>query len=266
LDDKKMPTIALAPATEVALPVAERTYVFKIGPNALDSAALLGTELKADGVQRIALLTTSDRDGTDSANAITAQLRGRIELVSRKTFKSTDTDLTQQVQDAVDNDPDAIVVSAFPSQADAVAQAARAINFPGKIYFDSTAAGDLFLAGSKAGSEGVRMIAPQTMVIDDVIATSPAKTDRKNWFAAYTSKYGTFSGFSTYAADAVQLVANTVTATGGTDHAKMKVAMESAQFEGLSGPLQFTPDNHSGLMPQALTTLIVRSGRWRLLA
>ena len=37
-----------------------------------------------------------------------------------------------------------------------------------------------------------------------------------------------------------------------------------AQADGLSGTIRITPANHSGLMPQALTLLVARSGRWRL--
>jgi len=33
----------------------------------------------------------------------------------------------------------------------------------------------------------------------------------------------------------------------------------------LFGPIRLTPANHSGLMPQALTVLVARGGRWRLL-
>jgi branched-chain amino acid transport system substrate-binding protein len=41
--------------------------------------------------------------------------------------------------------------------------------------------------------------------------------------------------------------------------------LETSQTDGLAGPIRLTPDNHSGLMPQALTLLVARSGRWRLL-
>jgi branched-chain amino acid transport system substrate-binding protein len=41
--------------------------------------------------------------------------------------------------------------------------------------------------------------------------------------------------------------------------------MESAAFDGLAGQIRFTPDNHSGIMPQSLTTVVTRAGRWRLL-
>ena len=108
------------------------------------------------------------------------------------------------------------------------------------------------------------MVAPQTLVIDDVVATTPAKTARKRWFDDYTSKFGTFSGYSAYAADAIDVLVNAVRSVGGPLHQRMHDAMESMVSEGLSGQLRFTPDNHSGLRSQGLTTVVARSGRWRL--
>jgi branched-chain amino acid transport system substrate-binding protein len=41
--------------------------------------------------------------------------------------------------------------------------------------------------------------------------------------------------------------------------------MENAQFDGVSGPLRFTPEQHSGLMPQALISVVAQENRWRVL-
>ena len=110
------------------------------------------------------------------------------------------------------------------------------------------------------------MVAPQSLVIEDVIANTPAKTDRRNWFNAYTSKYGGFSGYSLYAADATQIIANVFASTSGGDHQQLRDALENTQFDGVSGPLRFTPGQHSGLMPQALTAVVAQDNRWRLLS
>ena len=55
-----------------------------------------------------------------------------------------------------------------------------------------------------------------------------------------------------------------VASTGGSDHQRLRDAIENAQFDGVSGPLRFTPEQHSGLMPQALTTVVDAAYRWRL--
>ncbi len=79
--------------------------------------------------------------------------------------------------------------------------------YRGRLFFDATAAGDLFL-GSGDGStpDGSTMVFTQTMVIDDVIATTPAKAARKQWFRDYTARWGSYYGIASFAADALQLV------------------------------------------------------------
>jgi branched-chain amino acid transport system substrate-binding protein len=50
----------------------------------------------------------------------------------------------------------------------------------------------------------------------------------------------------------------------GTNRSGIRDVIETSQVDGLSGAIRLTPDNHSGLMPQSLTLLVARSGRWRL--
>jgi len=267
IDDKQLPTVTLAPATGVVRPVADRRYVFKLGPNAADSATVLAGLLRDEGIRTAALLSTDDVNGADAVAALTAQTsRASVNLVSRQTFRPTDTDLSQPVHNALTKNPAALVVSAFPAQAALVARTARDAGYNGRLFFDATAAGDLFLDGdAAAAAEGAIMVAPQTLVIGDVVATTPAKTARKRWFDDYTSKFGGFSGYSTYAADAIQLLVDAVHIADGPKHRKMRDVMEDSAFDGLCGQVRFTPDNHSGLRPQSLTSVVARSGRWRLL-
>jgi len=56
-----------------------------------------------------------------------------------------------------------------------------------------------------------------------------------------------------------------VTSTGSADHDRLRDAMENSQFDGVAGPLRFTPQQHSGLMPQALVAVKAEQSRWRLL-
>ena len=90
----------------------------------------------------------------------------------------------------------------------------------------------------------------------------PARGPKKLWEADGGD------GYSSFAADAVQLIADAELRAGGepgkVDRNALRDVLETAQLDGLSGPIRMTPDNHSGLMPQALTTLVARGGRWRL--
>ncbi|HKO33069.1 MAG TPA: ABC transporter substrate-binding protein, partial [Candidatus Limnocylindria bacterium] len=139
-----------------------------------------------------------------------------------------------------------------------------AAKFTGRMYYDAAAAGDLFIPqNAAAASENATMVFTQTLAIDDVVATTPAKAARKQWFRDYTSRWGSYSGVAAFAADAADLIASGV-AQAGTDRNRVRDILETSQIDGLSGPIRITPDNHSGLMPQALTLLVARSGRWRL--
>ncbi|HEX5597200.1 MAG TPA: ABC transporter substrate-binding protein [Micromonosporaceae bacterium] len=270
VNEKRVPTIALAASDEVANPVAERRYLFKLAPNASDNAAALVAELKHQRISKVSLLYTDDGYGHEGKQAMEGELqKAKIKLDRSEHVKVTDNDVSNVVGDLVARKPGALVIWATAEQANLASVAARDAAFNGKLFFDAGAAGGLFL-GTKVAKQtnGATMVFTQTMVIDDVIATTPAKAARKQWFRDYTARYGGYNGFSSFAADAVQLITEAVNKAGSTsdkvNRNGIRDVLETSQMEGLSGPIRMTPDNHSGLMPQALTMLVARNGRWRL--
>ncbi len=268
INDKGIPTIALTATDRVANPVADRRFLFKLGPNSADSAAALIAELQrpaAGKTEKVALLHTEDYYGTDAKARLDTKLKEvGIDVSGIAAVKPTATDITQAVGTLADGEPDAMVFLVGPEQAGLAATAAKAAKYEGRVYFDAAAAGDLFIPQkASAASENATMVFTQTLAIDDVVATTPAKAARKQWFRDYTSRYGSYSGVAAFAADAVDLIADGVT-QAGTDRNRVRDILETSQIDGLSGPIRMTPDNHSGLMPQALTLLVARSGRWRL--
>ncbi|MFC4146248.1 ABC transporter substrate-binding protein [Micromonospora mangrovi] len=267
--DKRIPTIALASASGITEPVAERRYVFKLAPNAADSAATLTNELTRRGIRKVAVLNSADTYGQEGLSALRNQFaRTGIKLLRAESVRTTDTDVSSQVGALVGRKPDALVVWTPPEQASLAAANAQQAKFTGSLFFDASAAGDLFLGGSARSVERATLVFTQTMVIDDVIATTPAKAARRQWFQDYTARFGSYNGYSSFAADAVQLIADAELRAGGAagkvDREAVRDVLETSQLDGLSGPIRMTPDNHSGLMPQALTTLVARGGRWRL--
>ena len=267
VDDRRVPTIALAAADQVANPVAERRHLFKIAPNAADSAAALVAELKRAKTQRVAALYTDDLYGRGGEAAMAAELtKAGIAVTATSRVRPTDNDITQAVGTLTDSEPDALVVWTAADQATLAATSAKKAQFAGRLYFDAAAAGELFLPRQAAkATNGATMVFTQILVIDDVIATTPAKAARKQWFRDYTSRYGSYSGSAAFAADAVQLISNAIGKVGG-NRDRIREVLETSQMDGLSGPIRLTPDNHSGLMPQALAPLVARNGRWRLVS
>ncbi|MEH1167918.1 ABC transporter substrate-binding protein [Micromonospora sp. CPCC 205539] len=269
INENKIPTIALAASGAIVSPVTDRRYVFKLGPNAADSAAALTTELRRKGLRKVGLLYSGDDYGREGVAALEKELdKVSIKVTRKESVKTTDTDVSQQVRRLAGGKPGALVIWTPPEQAALAATSAQQAAFTGSLFFDPGAAGDLFLGASARATEKATLIFTQTMVIDDVIATTPAKAARRQWFQDYTARFGGYNGSSSFAADAIQLIADAELRAGGpagqVDRNGIRDVLETSQMDGLSGPIRMTPDNHSGLMPQALTTLVARNGRWRL--
>lgn len=269
IGEKRIPTVALASSGEVTEPVAERRYVFKLAPNAADSAAALTTELTRRNIRKVAVLHSADKYGQEGLAALNSEFtKAGIRMARAESVRTTDTEVSTQIDSLVDKKPEALIVWTPPEQASLAATTARQSRYNGALFFDASAAGDLFLGASARSTERATLIFTQTMVIDDVIATTPAKAARRQWFQEYTARFGGYNGYSSFAADAVQLIADAELRAGGepgkVDRNALRDVLETAQLDGLSGPIRMTPDNHSGLMPQALTTLVARGGRWRL--
>ncbi|MDG4793980.1 ABC transporter substrate-binding protein [Micromonospora sp. WMMD1082] len=269
VNEKQIPTIALAAAGAVASPVAERRYMFKLAPNAADNAATLTDQLRRRNIDTIGLLRSEDAYGQEGATALRREFdKVGIQVLAEASVRGTDTELDGQAGTLVAAEPDALVIWAPPEQAMLATSAVKAAGFTGALFLDASAAGDLFLGAAAKAAERATLVFTQTMVIDDVIATTPAKAARRQWFQDYTARFGGYHGSASFAADAVQLIADAELRSGGAvgevDRNALRDVLETSQLDGLTGPIRMTPDNHSGLMPQALTTLVARNGRWRL--
>ncbi len=273
-NSKQVPLISLAPATSITQPTEAgvRNFVFKVGPNGTDNVRALVTEMTPPGapVRRLGALFPDDRYGDDAVIATnTATAGARVDyLAGAPRYKADGSDLGDKAKalvadKAADKKPEVVLVWALPAQAGPAAAALRQAGFTGQIYFDGAAAGNLFLGG--AANEGATVVFPETLAMDDVIATTPAKAARKQWFEDYTARWGAYHGHASFAADALESVVKAVDRSGSTDRAAVQAVLESYETDGLSGPIRMTPSNHSGLMPQALEAFVAKGGRWRLL-
>ena len=265
INNKGIPTIALAAGDDVSSPVSSRRYVFKLGANPADSATALVAELTSAKKKTAALLYTDGLYGHDGDKAMRENLRkAGITVTQSQTVRAAATDISQAVATIVADNPDVLIAVTSPDQTALAATSAKTAGFTGAIYFDAGAAGDTFVPqAASTAMNNATMVFTQILAIDDVVATTPAKASRQQWFRDYTSRYGSYSGVASFAADAVDLIADAVARVGG-NRERIRDILETSQTAGLSGSIRLTPDNHSGLMPQSLTLLVVRSGRWRI--
>ena len=268
INDKQIPTIALAAADEVTSPVAERRYVFKLGPNSADSAAALVAELNRAKTEASRSCYTDDLYGRGGDKLLDAELRQGRHPGDRHPHrvKPTATDITQAVGTPWPTaKPDALVVLAAPDQA--IAGRHRAPRRPTSPARSTSTPRPRATCSSRRTRRPPPTTPPWCSPRSWRSTTSspPRRPRRPASSGSATTPPGTAAtrASASFAADAVDLIADAVAKVGG-DRERIRDVLETSQIDGLSGPIRLTPDNHSGLMPQALTLLVARSGRWRL--
>jgi branched-chain amino acid transport system substrate-binding protein len=266
INTAKIPTVALALPANVGAPVSDRKYIFKLAPNTGDDATVLVSELEQTGLHKVAVVGSDDQFGKDAIEGLTSKLnRANLPIVATERIVADPEKLAAAADRVAKSKADVMVVQAFSPLSEQLAKAARDAGYTGRILFGSSAANNLFLSGDTAAAmDGANLVFTPTLVSDDIVATSPAKASRVAWFRDFLSKYGTYGAYASFAADAVELVSQAIIQTNSTDRDKLRSAIETTRMDGLSGPIRLTPDNHSALMPQAVTLLVAANGRWRL--
>ncbi|GID32198.1 ABC transporter substrate-binding protein [Paractinoplanes brasiliensis] len=266
ITENKVPAIALASASALTTPVAERAYVFKISPNPAQDADVIVAELKRKNVGRVGLISVNNVYGQDGQSSVTeAAGKAGIRIVAAEQFGQADTSMTVQVSKVLAGKPEAVVVWAVSPAAGTVVKALRDARYPGPIYLDAGAGAELFIKGAGAAAEGTNMVFPKVLATEDIDTGTPAGKARKAWVEDYRKANGDYSGFASFAADALQSIADAVGRAGGDANGpKLRDELEKGQFDGVSGPLRFSAEEHSGLQPAALGILTVKQGRWTL--
>ena len=263
-----VPVVSLASTAELVEPVDERRYIFKLGPDAVDVAQVLARELVRTGVESIGLVTSDQPYGVEGQREmLIAAERFDIEVVARSISEGGEGADGVAAEVLVGQDPDAVVIWASGPATGAVAQSLRARGFTGQILLAPSAADELFVPSAvRSALNGARMVFTESLVIDGLIASSPAKAARQTWLRDYTAQQGTYHAHASFAADAIQVLVAAINASENTDRESIRDALENTQIDGFTGPIRFRLETHSGLSPQALVMLVAQGDRWRLAA
>lgn len=266
---QRVPVVALGSASDLVEPIDERRYVFKLGPDASDVAALLVRELGRMGADTVGLIATDRPYGVEGRAELSAAAdRSGLDLVAGPAIGDDGQGVEVSVGAVLaGNDPDAVVLWASGPATAAAAVRLRAQGYTGPLLLAPSAADQIFITSSaREALSGARMVFTEALVIDGLIASSPAKAARQSWLRDYTAQEGTYHAQASFAADAVQVIVEAINRYGTTDRDQVRTALENTQIDGFTGPIRFRLETHSGLSPQALVMLVVQGDRWRLAA
>lgn len=262
----KVPLVSMGSSGDIVNPIADRKYIFKTPANTPVTASVMMQRFQRLGIKRVAVLSVDNAYGDAGLSAWQdLQSQGKVKIVKSEKFNDTAKDLTVQVTNLTDANPDAIIVWAIPPQASYAAEAIKSAKYdPGKVYFDTGAGAELFVKGAGADAEGMFMVHSRVLAGDQITATTPAAQAEKTFFTDYTRQYGNFSGFAPFAADALTAIADAISKSGQDDRESIRNALENLQFDGANGTYAFSSQNHGGVGADSLTLLTVKNGTWTL--
>ncbi|MFC5993626.1 ABC transporter substrate-binding protein [Pseudonocardia hispaniensis] len=264
-ESQGVPVISMGGSDAIVKPTDQRRWIFKTSPLLSQSAEVQVADLKARGITTVAYLAVANAYGDVALDSFTkvAESNG-IDVVASERFQMNDKDYSPQVTKVLAAKPGALVAASNPLGSAILTQNAKQLGWKEPIYFDVGSGSPIFLQRAAAAAEGVFGVHPAAMLGDRAPQDLPNYAELKEFYSTFTEKFGDFSGFAAYGADALGLMAAAIDKAGTTDSAKVRDALESLNHMGVEGEFQMTTEDHVGLKTSSLRLLQVHDGQWTL--
>jgi branched-chain amino acid transport system substrate-binding protein len=258
---EQVPFISLASADGIVTPLTQRTYIYKLQPNAEDVARMMADLLASRQLRTVGVLYSGGAYGDAGIAALRKALDDAI--VAESQLPPTGSNVASAARKVVDEDPDAVIIWAQAPDSGAAAQALRQLSFEKQIVFDPGAVADDTLAGDNAiAANQAFAIHPASLAGMSLTDTTMADLDRRDFIYRYIQKHGAFRGFAPYTSDAVRLIANAARLGRSVDRGRIRVYLENLITEGIAGSYEFQPIKHGGMTADSLAIFQVTSGAW----
>ncbi|WP_446212611.1 ABC transporter substrate-binding protein [Micromonospora sp. IBSANI012] len=258
------PFVSLAPGDGIVLPLTQRTFIYKLTPDAVDVARQLARLISSRGLERVALLAADGLHGDSGVRAVAAALRtAGVELDRTVRLPRTGADFARAAREAVAGDPDGVVVWAAAPDSGSAARALRRARWRGPLFLDAAAVAEETVEGSNAAAvEGAYAVHPTCLTDSTLMGTTTAALARRELVFRYIHEYGGFSGFAPYASDALQLIANAARLASSVDRGRLRAYLQTQVTEGMAGWYAFAPIRHGGMERDSLGVYQLTQGSW----
>ena len=274
----EVPNISLAAAAQIVEPAAERTWVFKTPQNDALMVDVLTDHMLHHGVGEVAFLGFDDAYGESGQAAFEEVIAEKgITMTGSESFAREDTDVTAQLTQLANANPDAYLIWAIPPGADVAQRDLVNLGLTGVVYQSHGVANATFLELGGEAVEGTFLPAGKLLVVDDLPEDDPQKEVLLEYRDTYEEEYGegTANTFGGHAYDAMLVLEGAIERAleGDADPADVEEFRSSLRDEieattelaGTGGVFTYSEDDHAGLGTDAAVMLEVRGGDWTLL-
>ncbi|SCG41482.1 ABC transporter substrate-binding protein [Micromonospora halophytica] len=260
----RTPFVSLAHGDGIVLPLAQRTFSYKLTPDAADVARRLAQLARSEGLERVALLAADGLHGDSGVRAVTAALRTvGLELDRAVRLPRGGADFADAAEKTVADEPDGVILWSAAPDTGSAARALRRAGWRGPLFLDAAAVAEETLEGSNATAvEGAYAVHPACLGGSTLTNTTTAALARRDFVFRYIQQHGGFSGFAPYASDALRLIADAARLSTSIDRGRIRAFLQTLVTDGLVGPYAFTPIRHSGFERDSLGVYTVSGGSW----
>ncbi|WP_329104507.1 ABC transporter substrate-binding protein [Micromonospora sp. NBC_01699] len=262
--EAQVPFISLAAADEIVLPLPQRTFVYKLTPDASDVARQLARLINSQRLEKVTLLAAPGLHGNSGVRAMTGAL-DTVGVGLNKTVRlpATGADFASAATRVASGKPDGVTIWATAPSSGAAARALRDAGYQGPIFFDAGAVAEETLSTENAEAvEGSFVVHPMALSGSSLTNTTSAGLARRDFVFRYIQEHGSFSGFAPYASDAVHLITAAARLANSVDRGRLRVYLARQVTEGIAGSYAFAPIRHGGMEPDSLGVFTVSRGEW----
>ncbi|MGW5671185.1 ABC transporter substrate-binding protein [Micromonospora sp. NPDC003776] len=260
----QVPFLSLGACDNIVLPLAERTYIFKLTPDAGDVARRMAQLIESQRVRRVVLLAAEGLHGDSGVRAVRGALGAvDVELPETLRLSADRRGFVSAARRAADAEPDGIIIWGTAPDSGNAAREVRRAGYRGPLFFDSGAVAEGTLAPPNAAAvEGAFAVHPACLAGSSLTTNTTVETARRDFTSRYTQRHGTFGGFAPYGADALQLLVGAARAASSVDRGRLRAYLQNQVTEGIAGAYAFAPIRHGGMEPDSLGVYVVSRGSW----
>ena len=260
----QVPLISCAAGNKITEPA--QPYVFKTAQSDILAVASIYGHMKAEGIQKIGILTVSNAFGESGREQLEAQAGDfGITVARAEKFGAKDTDMTAQLTKIRADDPEAVVCWGTNPGPAVVAKNADQLGLEVPLYQSHGVASPKFIDLAGDSANGILLPTGKILVADLLSDDDPQKAVLTEYIQKYSERYEmSVSGFGGYAYDAMKILAQALPGTDG-DKAKLRDNIEKINgLVGVSGVFTFSPEDHNGLGSDAFVMVRIEDGKWAL--
>jgi branched-chain amino acid transport system substrate-binding protein len=275
--DAHVPMMATVGTSSVVEPLdAKKRWVFKTTQNDDIIASALLSNMVKNGIKTIGFIGFNDPYGENWHKVFGALAeKAGIAIVANERYARNDQSVTGQVLRLMAAKPDAVLIAAVGGPAVLPQAALYDQGYKGRVYQTHAVATEDFIKLGREKVEGTILAAGPMLVIDEIPDSNPTKKVALAYIAAYEKQFGnkpaTF-GANTW--DGAILLEHAMPAAlkagrPGTEafRSALRDALEKErEVVGTQGVFNMSATNHNGMDDRARVLVVVKDGKFRLLA